>query len=183
VTAALFTDVLFTLAAHTENGIFARFSGYLFVSTNAGHAYVSVPFLFGVILTLSGTYLRLACFHALGQGFTYDLAIRDSHKLITSGPYSLVRHPSYSALVSALLGVTFVQLSPGSVWWDTNVLESWFGNLVRMVVWSVWITIVSAMMTIVLRAPTEDAMLKEAFGKEWEAYAKRVRYWFIPGII
>jgi protein-S-isoprenylcysteine O-methyltransferase Ste14 len=179
----MLTDVFFALAAHIRSDTVSRFTSYLFASTSLNHAYTSPLFLFGVIITISSTYLRFACFHALGHGFTYDLAIRDSHKLITSGPYSIVRHPSYTAAIGAVLGITLVQLSPGTVWWEATVLESWFGYLVGVAVWGVWLAIVCGMMTVLLRAPTEDAMLKETFGKEWEVYAKRVKYWFIPGII
>ena len=33
---------------------------------------------------------------------------------------------------------------------------------------------------LIWRAPREDASLREAFGKQWEEYAKEVPYRFIP---
>lgn len=37
--------------------------------------------------------VRLASYHSLGQLFTFELSIQDKHKLVTSGPYNIVRHP------------------------------------------------------------------------------------------
>lgn len=31
------------------------------------------------------------------------------------------------------------------------------------------------------RARAEDAELRKYFGKEWDTYAQKVRWWFVPG--
>ena len=33
------------------------------------------------------------------------------------------------------------------------------------------------------RAVAEDEQMKNRFGQEWERYATRVRYWFVPGLV
>ncbi|KAG0037524.1 hypothetical protein BGZ82_002389 [Podila clonocystis] len=56
-----------------------------------------------VILGLAGCALRKWSFVTLDQFFTYHLTIRSGHKLIQSGPYTYLRHPSYTA--SGLTGM------------------------------------------------------------------------------
>lgn len=58
----------------------------------------------GVAVCLAGAAGRLWCYRTLGRLFTFDLAIRPRHALVTSGPYRYARHPSYTALVAALAG-------------------------------------------------------------------------------
>jgi protein-S-isoprenylcysteine O-methyltransferase Ste14 len=38
------------------------------------------------------------------------------------------------------------------------------------------------MLALLERGPVEDAALKKTFGKEWEDYARKVPYSFIPGL-
>ena len=65
--------------------------------------YPSLGFVVGSMLTAAGGLLRLWCYQTLGRFFTWDLAVRKDHKLVTIGPYSIVRHPSY--LGGTMMGV------------------------------------------------------------------------------
>ncbi|EIW84539.1 hypothetical protein CONPUDRAFT_151555 [Coniophora puteana RWD-64-598 SS2] len=51
-------------------------------------------FITGALLALAGSQLRLLCFRTLGKHFVFNVALKKNHRLITSGPYSIVRHPS-----------------------------------------------------------------------------------------
>ncbi|KAF9644887.1 hypothetical protein BDM02DRAFT_829359, partial [Thelephora ganbajun] len=51
--------------------------------------------------------LRLFSFRTLGRHFTYQLAILPSHKLVTTGPYAYIRHPSYVALPLIVSGCAY----------------------------------------------------------------------------
>ena len=73
-------------------------------------------------------------------------------KLITSGPYALVKHPLYT-------GVSLLVLP-----WLGFLLNTWLGLLLGIVLY------VGAR----LYAPAEEAILAKAFGSAWEAYRKKV---------
>lgn len=61
---------------------------------------------FGVGLTLAwlGLPLRWWSFAALGPYFTLVLTTTSDQKIVDRGPYRVVRHPSYTGLLMAVLG-------------------------------------------------------------------------------
>jgi len=134
-------------------------------------------FVSGTLLAALGSLLRLSSFRTLGHLFTYQLAILPSHTLMTTGPYAYVRHPSYVALPFIVFGWWISFTSQGTV------LREWFGesNTDGVVVVAMagmfyvcWL--------LVKRAKVEDQVLKKEFGKEWEEWARVVKYRFIPGL-
>jgi protein-S-isoprenylcysteine O-methyltransferase Ste14 len=62
----------------------------------------------------SGALIRWLSYRALGRFFTYELTIKEDHKLITTGPYAYVRHPGYSAILLVFFGTFLVFASPVS---------------------------------------------------------------------
>ena len=53
-----------------------------------------------------------------------------------------------------------------------------YGRLVAF-----WLSVVSAVvLSLVLRVPNEEEILKEKFGEEWTEWAEKVRYRFVPGV-
>jgi protein-S-isoprenylcysteine O-methyltransferase Ste14 len=63
---------------------------------------------FGVALLAGGGALRLWPVAVLGHRFSGLVAIQPDHKLVTTGLYRLIRHPSYlGLLISARLGTGF----------------------------------------------------------------------------
>jgi protein-S-isoprenylcysteine O-methyltransferase Ste14 len=65
-------------------------------------------------LALSILFLLLAvsfswtATRALGRHWRLDAAVVPGHELVTSGPYSLVRHPIYTSMLCLLLGTGFM---------------------------------------------------------------------------
>ncbi|CAG8757547.1 24447_t:CDS:1, partial [Gigaspora margarita] len=45
-------------------------------------------------MTILGTMLRLWCFKIMKEFFTFTIEIKRNHKLVTTGPYRLLIHPS-----------------------------------------------------------------------------------------
>jgi protein-S-isoprenylcysteine O-methyltransferase Ste14 len=56
-------------------------------------------------LLIAGMALRWFSIYFLGKEFTVHVAIIEGHRLVTDGPYRLVRHPSYTGLLLIFLGL------------------------------------------------------------------------------
>ncbi|EPQ56975.1 hypothetical protein GLOTRDRAFT_110369 [Gloeophyllum trabeum ATCC 11539] len=148
-------------------------------SAAAGALILTPAFLAGTALTLFGTYLRHRCFRVLGKLFTFELAIRKDHRLVTEGPYSVVRHPSYTAGVLAFTGANLCLLGPGSWFWESGLAHTKAGQvfLAAMAVNLVWTVGFVGRRTVV-----EDRTLREQFGAQWDEWAARVPYRLFPFI-
>ena len=139
---------------------------------------LSPLFLLGFVLLVVGATMRQVCYDTLGKFFTFQLAVFKGHKLVTSGPYSLVRHPSYTAFLIARAGLFVVQIFPGSYVFESGLLDTWW-TAIMIAVWEVWILSI-VFEIVVMRIPREDAVLRKEFGAEWEAWAKKTPYRLIP---
>ena len=64
-----------------------------------------VWFLLGLLALLAGGLLRRHCFRVLGELFTGTVTIQEGHRVVDSGAYRWVRHPSYSAALLIVLGI------------------------------------------------------------------------------
>jgi protein-S-isoprenylcysteine O-methyltransferase Ste14 len=135
-------------------------------------------FVSGTLVASLASMLRFASFRALGHHFTYQLAILPSHKLVTTGPYAYVRHPSYTALPLIISGCALSFTSRGTV------LREWIGESggADRTVFRALVGMLYVGWQFVKRAKVEDQVLKEEFGEEWEKWARVVKYRFIPGI-
>lgn len=129
----------------------------------------------GCILACMGASIRAWCYQALGRLFTFEFAILSDHKLITSGPYAFVRHPSYTGGMLSLVGTTVVYGTRGSMMYHCPVGYSVWGPL-----WSVLVVVSCALM--VDRCIREDRVLHATFGRNWEEWRQRVRWRLIPWI-
>jgi protein-S-isoprenylcysteine O-methyltransferase Ste14 len=63
-----------------------------------------IPFVLGVVGTWGGIVLRFSAFRALGRYFTFHVETRADQPVIATGPYRLLRHPSYTAIWLILVG-------------------------------------------------------------------------------
>ncbi|KAK7437942.1 hypothetical protein VKT23_018377 [Stygiomarasmius scandens] len=133
----------------------------------------------GVFLLASGAFLRMQCYGALGKFFTFDIASFPDHKLVTSGPYSLVRHPAYTGTYCVGLGCYLFVFSKGSWVRESGVLDTVVG---KIVLGGYAFAIFSGLVAMLRRTKIEDQLLKDKFGKEWEEWAKKVPYKLLPGI-
>ncbi|KAG6375665.1 hypothetical protein JVT61DRAFT_3237 [Boletus reticuloceps] len=65
---------------------------------------LTVPFVIGASLIIVGGILRFAAFQTLGPYYTFIQCLRKEHKLITTGPYAIIRHPGYAGLLYCITG-------------------------------------------------------------------------------
>lgn len=112
----------------------------------------------GVIVFVIGGILRLWPVYVLGRRFSGLVAIQPGHTLVTTGIYSIIRHPSYLGLLINPLGWALA-----------------FRSVVGL--------ILTALLLIptVARIRSEEALLLSQFGDEYEAYRARTSR-LIPGI-
>ena len=70
-------------------------------------------YAFGLLLMVAGASLRRYCFKSLGDFFTFQVAVPDTHQIIRHGIYKWVRHPSYTGgmLFNIGLGVAMTNLA------------------------------------------------------------------------
>ena len=186
-------DILLVLSQHLPRSALSSALPTVLCPTSSSPASLIRPtpfFLLGLALVAAGTLLRVTCYRSLGPFFTFDLALLPKHKLITSGPYAIVRHPAYSGSLLVCAGLGLADLSPGG--WVAECISSNAGSQgfshafsgstvypwIGFAVWYAWWLVVG-----VRRARMEDAALHEAFGKEWEDYSRSVRWWFFPGLL
>ena len=112
----------------------------------------------GVALFAVGGALRLAPTFVLGRRFSGLVAIQPGHKLMTTGLYGRVRHPSYLGLLTMMLGWALA-------------FRSVAGLILALL----------ALVPLVARMRSEEALLEEHFGEEYAAYRARTDR-LIPGI-
>lgn len=115
--------------------------------------------LVALVLLAGGLALRWAAIITLGRLFTVDVAIHSGHRVVSTGLYARVRHPSYTGMLIAFLG-----------------LGVWFRN---------WLSIAALLVPIgaavVNRVMKEERALLTALGAEYADYCARTKR-FVPGI-
>ena len=149
-------------------------------ATSALDVRITLTFLLGTLLCATGGIMRIFCYRALGRHFTFELSLRKDHKLVTDGPYSIVRHPSYTALIMVTIGTLLCLTSTGSWLSESGIMGTLIGRLL-IVAWAAevaWIPIV-----MIIRVGTEDEILRSEFKDEWLAWSRRTPYKLIPGLI
>ncbi len=104
----------------------------------------------GLALLTLGSVLRVGPMFALGGRFTWPLASQEDHRLVTTGFYRFIRHPSY---LGALLG--------GIGW----------GLVFRSGVGLVLMALLCVCFGPFLRK--EEALLVSEFGEEYQVYQRR----------
>ncbi|MFA4994555.1 MAG: isoprenylcysteine carboxylmethyltransferase family protein [Bdellovibrionales bacterium] len=104
--------------------------------------------IFSFLLIISGNGFAVFILSQLGRSFSI---LPESRRLVTSGAYSIVRHPLYLAEAVAALGVVIIFLSPLAI-----------------------LLFVAQLGWQLIRIHYEEKILKESF-PEYEDYAKRTK--------
>jgi protein-S-isoprenylcysteine O-methyltransferase Ste14 len=112
----------------------------------------------GVILYTAGGALRIWPVYVLGNRFSGLVAIQPGHTLLTTGIYGVIRHPSYLGLLVNAFG------------WGL-AFRSWAGVLLAALL----------VPLLLARIRSEEALLRDQFGAEYDAYCARTSR-LIPGV-
>lgn len=103
----------------------------------------------GLLLAVPGLALRVWSIATLGRFFRPIVSVADDQTVVRTGPYRLVRHPSYTGLLLVVLGVTL-----GG------------GDVVAAAVTTLGVTV-----GLLWRIRAEEAVLRRAFGAAWDEHA------------
>jgi protein-S-isoprenylcysteine O-methyltransferase Ste14 len=113
--------------------------------------------LAGLVIILLGAALRWWAIFTLGRYFTIEVAVRSTQAVVQSGPYRLVRHPSYTAILVMLLGVGIV-------------LANWA---------SIVVMLAGGLIGLLYRVRVEERALVGALGQPYVDYLRHSKR-FIP---
>ncbi len=104
----------------------------------------------GLLAVTAGVALRIAALRWLRRNFSELVVIRENHVLVTGGPYRVLRHPLHAGFLLMMLGFAAVS----GAWWAYAL----------------------AILGVVLSVPrelSEERLLREHFGAEYDAYCRR----------
>ncbi len=108
--------------------------------------------LFTMALAIGSVWFFSAAVRALGKQWSLAARVLEGHKLITKGPYGVVRNPIYTGMFGMLLATGLA-------------ISHWIGLLIAIIVYAIGTAI---------RVNSEEKLLRETFGAEFETYARRV---------
>ena len=107
----------------------------------------------GVMLFVAGLMLRWWAIITLGRFFTVDVTIEKDHELVERGPFRIVRHPSYTGVLLAFVGLAL----------------SWCN-------WAALLVILVPIGTAFIhRMNVEEDALSRALGPRYADYIKRTK--------
>ena len=117
-------------------------------------------FIIGLLLIVVGSLIRRLCWRTLGEYFTGDLRARSGQPVIRTGPYRLVRHPSYTGGILMYVGVGLA-------------LCNWL---------SLGLLALTAIATYAYRVCIEERVLLDNIGEPYRVYMRESKR-FIPYVV
>lgn len=109
-------------------------------------------FVSGLATALLGQMLRVVSAQTLGQSFTFKVHTHPEQAVVQSGPYRLIRHPSYAGALICALGFC---IAYGN--WLSPVMVAFLaGGYVR-------------------RIPSEEAAMLDGLGDPYAEYMSRTK--------
>ncbi len=116
--------------------------------------------IIGTFVLLLGVVLRIISILTLGKYFAGDILVNSERKLVKSGIYRWVRHPSYTGEIIAFLGLAIV---------FEHIPSSLF-------------IFIFPSLAFIYRAIVEEKFLELEFGQEYIEYKKKTKM-FIPFLL
>lgn len=106
----------------------------------------------GLVVAAAGQALRLRAVHELGESFTFRVQTPTGRRVVDTGLYRRIRHPSY-----------------------TGALVCAFGFTVAYTNWLAPLTVLALAAAYVVRIPHEERILVQGLGEEYERYMSRTK--------
>jgi protein-S-isoprenylcysteine O-methyltransferase Ste14 len=117
------------------------------------------PFTVGFVVLVAGLLFRAWAMLTLGRFFTGSVMTQEGQRVVDYGPYRFVRHPSYSGMLVALVGLGIA-------------LDDWLSLLVLALL---------PLTGILVRIRYEESVLLDALGEDYRDYASRTSR-LVPGV-
>ena len=127
--------------------------GFFSGIANLGDAAELALAIFTVLLAAASVWFCSAAVRALGKQWSFEARVLEDHKLITQGPYRIVRNPIYTGMLGMLIATSLA-------------VSHWIGLVAGMIMFAIGTFI---------RVRSEEKLLRETFGNEWDEYAHRVQ--------
>jgi protein-S-isoprenylcysteine O-methyltransferase Ste14 len=138
--------------------------GSLIIALDFGYSGVgSLPdwvFYPGIFLMLLGVVVRQWAIAVLGRFFSLNVQVVEDHRVVDTGPYRLIRHPSYTGILITFIGISLAVQSLGALLVLLAVFTVAFGYRIRV----------------------EEKTLLSELGDAYASYMKRTRR-IIPYLI
>ena len=112
-----------------------------------------VLFAIGICIAGFGIAFRQYSIFVLGEYFRTTVEVNKNHKVIQSGPYKIVRHPSYSGFIVFFIG---------------------YGLLSQNIVCTL-ITFLPSVFALLYRINIEEKEMERVIGDEYRNYAKTTK--------
>ena len=110
-------------------------------------------FWLGILLIYAGIALRLYAIRVLGAYFTTAVAVAPTQTVIETGPYRLIRHPSYTGILITLFGIGLTY-------------ANWLSPL---------IIVGCSLLGFTYRIRVEERVLQEQLGQPYREYMRRTK--------
>jgi protein-S-isoprenylcysteine O-methyltransferase Ste14 len=105
-----------------------------------------------MIVAIGSVWFVLNAIRTLGKQWSLAARVLEGHKLVTEGPYRIVRNPIYTGMFGMLLATGLA-------------ISHWIGLLIAIVIFAIG---------TVIRVHSEEKVLREVFGAEFDGDADRV---------
>ncbi|WP_430331537.1 methyltransferase family protein [Rhodococcus sp. ACT016] len=106
----------------------------------------------GLVVAATGQALRLRAVDQLGESFSFRLQTATGQRVVDTGLYRRIRHPSY-----------------------TGALVCAFGFTVAYTNWVSPLTVLALAAAYVIRIPHEERVLVQGLGEEYRQYMQRTK--------
>src|SRR6267142_3759995 len=97
-------------------------------------------------VAIGSVWFCSAAVRTLGKQWSLAARVLEGHKLVTEGPYSVVRNPIYTGMFGMLLATGLA-------------VSHWIGLLIAIVIFAIG---------TMIRVRSEEGLLREMFGREFE---------------
>ena len=109
-------------------------------------------FAIAALLTAAGLLFAAWARRHIAGNWSASVTVKEGHELVTTGPYSIVRHPIYTGLLLALVG-----------------------SAIAVGEWRAVVALALAMFYFVPKLRLEERWMREQFGEAYRDYCERTR--------